>query len=262
MIASVFLWTILAAVARFGIGAVLDRGPWSTAKAHTYLFDLFFHASTTAVGLWAFFQLPDQLTLTNLLDERSDWWHCRADVAEASTTPSLIEPFVFDILRSIVHANAGYYVFSFWLVLATSGRIDMLSHHFVSALMAIIGAYSNSYLPAVVVVVAHNASDVFLLLGKLFQMQQTRTFVLLSDLSFYAFLICWMPTRLYFIPRYLAWPIVGSNALRLDNPTYIVLLCIIFVVQTLHCYWSLMILRLAYRKITLSGYTQTDDEDS
>jgi len=257
MIASVFLWTLLAAVARCCISIVVDRGPWSSAKAQTYLFDFLFHASTTAAGLWAFFQLPHQFTLTSLLDDRSGWWHYQEAVTEASS----IAPFVFGTLRSIVHANAGYYIFSFWLVSVTTARIDMLSHHFVSALMALIGAYSRAYLPAVVVVVAHNASDVFLLLGKLWQMRQTRTFRLLSDISFYAFLTCWMPTRLYFIPRYLAWPIVATNPIRLENPTFIVLVCVILVVQTLHCYWSFMILRLAYRKITHSGYTRTDDED-
>lgn len=250
----IVLWTTVAVVAYFGIGKIVTRGAWSSSKAKTYLFDLLFHTSTSAAGICAFLQLPSELSLPNLLDAHSLWWR-------QELVSSILDAGVGDILQHIVYANAGYYIFSFLLVASTTRRRDMLLHHFFSALMSIIGAYSQSFLPAVVVVVSHNVSDVFLLLGKLFQMRQTQTFLLLSDLSFYAFIACWMPTRVYFIPRYLAWPIVAENSIRLSEPTYGTLVAVVVVIQTLHFYWSAMILRLAYRKLTSDGATQTDDDE-
>lgn len=227
------LWVSLFAL-MFGCVRTFCAGP---LKRHVYIYDWLFHASTTAMGLAAMITNPavtEDLWAPNVVSD--DW--------RVAQLPAM---------------NLGYYVITFFIILFTTRRLDMLAHHVVTAILITYAIRWGLLHAIMVTVTGHNVNDVFLLTGKILMYDGRPEWM--SDAFMYVFVASWFYCRLYLLPRYILWSIIVDNAMKFNPPAlYWTMVFITALLQLLQVHWTFLIVRLVYRKLT-AGETRTDDDD-
>lgn len=177
-------------------------------------------------------------------------------------------------LRGIYMYAAGFYTYSiFALVFWETRRSDFavsMSHHF--ATVALIGlSYVLRFARVGSVVFAiHDASDIFLEIGKMSKYGGNET---LASFAFVLFVLSWILLRLFYFPFWVLWSTSYEVIQTLDKKThavdgpiyYYMFNTLLFCLLVLHIYWWVLIYRMLVKQIQargkLSDDVRSDSED-
>lgn len=204
-------------------------------QRQAYVYDVLFHGVTVLIGASLLYDTPHIMT---------DVW--ARSVATADWR-----------LAQLPALQCGYYACALAMAVATTRRWDMIAHHVVAVVLSLAGAWMGTLHVAVLVTLAHNASDVLLLAGKLLHTDGYPAWA--SDACMYAFVVSWLYLRVYCVNAYVWWPAIVHNALRLEPAAYYMALPIPVALVALQGFWTVRIAQLVLRKVR-SGDTQTDDD--
>jgi ceramide synthetase len=125
----------------------------------------------------------------------------------------------------------------------------MLTHHIVTVGL-VLGSRATGYLPiGMIILLCHDVSDIFLDFAKCFHYFKME---ILSTVTFVVLLVSWVKFRLYLYPF-----VVLDSVLRyctndvLDTDVLNIYLIGLYFLAVLHWYWFYLMLRVAYRRLTL-----------
>ncbi|XP_059655604.1 ceramide synthase 1 LOH3-like [Cornus florida] len=162
---------------------------------------------------------------------------------------------------------AGFYTYSiFALIFWETRRSDFgvsMSHH-VATVMLIVMSYILRFARAGSVVLAlHDASDVFLEVGKMSKYGGVET---LASFSFILFVLSWILLRLIYYPfwvlRSTSYEVLLSldkDKHRIDGPIYYyVFNTLLFCLLVLHIYWWVLIYRMLVKQVQARGKLSED----
>lgn len=232
MLLDCLTWTA-AFASLFSVVHTACAGP---IQRQAYVYDVLFHGVTVLIGASLLYDTP--YIMTNVWARpvtTTDW--------RLAQLPAL---------------QCGYYVCALAMVVVTTRRWDMIAHHAVAIVLSVAGAWLGTLHVAVIVTVAHNASDILLLAGKLLRTDGYAAWV--SDACMYAFVVSWLYLRVYLVNIYVWWPAIVHNALQLDRTAYYMALPIPVALIALQAFWTVRIAQLILRKLR-SGDTHTDDDE-
>ncbi|KAE8811931.1 ASC1-like protein 2 [Hordeum vulgare] len=113
------------------------------------------------------------------------------------------------------------------------------------------------------VLAVHDASDVFLEVGKISKYSGRQ---LLADVSFLLFVISWVILRLIYFPFWILWStsyeivhILNKEKHKFYGPIYYyVFNCLLFSLLVLHIYWFVLMKRMLVKQIQSKGHVGDD----
>ncbi|XP_071705870.1 ceramide synthase 1 LOH3-like [Rutidosis leptorrhynchoides] len=177
-------------------------------------------------------------------------------------------------LKALYMYTGGFYVYSiFALIFWETRRSDFgvsMGHH-VATLVLIVMSYICRFLRVGSMVLAlHDASDVFLEVGK---MSKYRGAERLASFSFILFVLSWIIFRLIYYPFWILWstsyelvPFLNIEKYKTSGPIYYYLFnTLLFCLLVLHVYWWVLIYRMLVKQIQARGKVSEDvrsDSDS
>jgi hypothetical protein len=114
-----------------------------------------------------------------------------------------------------------------------------------------------------IVLAIHDASDVFLELGKI---SKYSGYQLLADVSFLIFVCSWAVLRLIYYPFWILWstsyevvPMLDKKKHKFDGPLYYyVFNCLLFSLLVLNIYWWVLMYRMLVEQILSKGHVGDD----
>jgi ceramide synthetase len=141
---------------------------------------------------------------------------------------------------------------------------ELVTHHLVTIALIGISFILRHFRIGLVILLIHDASDIFLYLAKIFHYLQR---VKHTDLTFGTFAFVFLITRLFLFP-YVVYSIFWEPQIYHDNidrfwPQIIFWKSALSTLQILHVIWFIMISRmiiLAFRKGQVQGDIRSDDE--
>ncbi|XAR55966.1 hypothetical protein NMG60_11036230 [Bertholletia excelsa] len=170
-------------------------------------------------------------------------------------------------LKAVYMYAAGFYTYSiFALVFWETRRSDFgvsMSHH-VATVMLIVLSYIWRFARAGSVVLAiHDASDIFLEVGKMSKYSGAET---LASFVFVLFVLSWILLRLIYFPFWVIWSTSYEVLLTLDKDKhkvdgpiyYYVFNSLLFCLLVLHIYWWVLIYRMLVKQIQSRGRVSED----
>nr|BAD16097.1 putative alternaria stem canker resistance protein [Oryza sativa Japonica Group]BAD16340.1 putative alternaria stem canker resistance protein [Oryza sativa Japonica Group] len=173
-------------------------------------------------------------------------------------------------LKLVYMYAAGFYTYSifalqFWEIKRSDFGISMV-HHVVSViLIALSYIFSRFARVGSIVLAIHDASDVFLELGKI---SKYSGYQLLADVSFLIFVCSWAVLRLIYYPFWILWstsfsyevvPMLDKKKHKFDGPLhYYVFNCLLFSLLVLNIYWWVLMYRMLVEQILSKGHVGDD----
>ncbi|KAG0467572.1 hypothetical protein HPP92_019152 [Vanilla planifolia] len=138
-----------------------------------------------------------------------------------------------------------------------------MSHHVATALLILLSYIFRFARVGSVVLAIHDASDVFLEIGK---MSKYCGYENLAAFSFLLFVASWIILRLIFYPfwilrstSYEVLLTLDKEKHKFDGPLYYYIFnTLLFSLLVLHIYWWVLIYRMLLRQIQLRGYISDD----
>ncbi|KAK9051158.1 hypothetical protein SSX86_027784 [Deinandra increscens subsp. villosa] len=177
-------------------------------------------------------------------------------------------------LKGLYMYAGGFYTYSiFALIFWETRRSDFgvsMGHH-VATLILITVSYICRFLRIGSVVLAlHDASDVFLEVGKMSKYSGAEG---LASFSFILFVLAWILLRLIYYPFWILWstsfelvPVLKIEKYKTWGPIYYYLFnTLLFCLLVLHIYWWVLIYRMLVKQIQDRGKISEDvrsDSDS
>eukprot|EP01018_Ginkgo_biloba_P016002 Gb_07027 [translate_table: standard] len=165
-------------------------------------------------------------------------------------------------LKALYMYTAGFYAYGiFALIFWETRRSDFgvsMSHH-VATLMLIILSYLLRFARVGSIVLAlHDASDVFLEVGKMFKYSGSNV---IPSISFILFVISWIVLRLIYYPFWILWSTsyevlrtLDKNKHKIEGPIYYyVFNTLLFCLLVLHIYWWVLMYRMLVKQIKARG---------
>uniref|UniRef100_A0A0D9VKI8 TLC domain-containing protein n=1 Tax=Leersia perrieri TaxID=77586 RepID=A0A0D9VKI8_9ORYZ len=170
-------------------------------------------------------------------------------------------------LKFVYMYAAGFYTYSifalqFWEIRRSDFGISMV-HHVASVFLITLSYIFRFARVGSVVLAIHDASDVFLELGKI---SKYSGYQLLADVSFIIFVGSWAVLRLIYFPFWILWSTSYEIVLTLnikkhkfDGPIYYYLFnWLLFSLLVLHIYWWVLMYRMLVNQILSKGHVGDD----
>ncbi|XP_076884227.1 ceramide synthase 1 LOH3-like [Bidens hawaiensis] len=171
------------------------------------------------------------------------------------------------ILKGLYMYTGGFYLYSiFALIFWETRRSDFgvsMGHH-VATLILITVSYITRFVRVGSVVLAlHDASDVFLEVGKMSKYSGAER---LASFSFILFVIAWIVLRLIYYPFWILYstsyelvPVLDTDEYKTLGPIYYyVFNTLLFCLLVLHIYWWVLIYRMLVKQIQDRGKISED----
>ncbi|XP_078162894.1 ASC1-like protein 1 isoform X1 [Carex rostrata] len=180
-------------------------------------------------------------------------------------------------LKAVYMYAAGFYTYSiFALMFWETRRSDFgvsMSHHVATAVLIVLSYIFRFARVGAIVLAVHDASDVFLEIGK---MSKYSGFEAIASVSFQLFVISWVLLRLIYYPFWILRSTSYEVVLTLDKKKhefdgpiyYYVFNTLLFSLLVLHIYWWVLMFRMVLKQIKSRGVVSDDvrsdseDEDS
>ncbi|XP_073054575.1 ASC1-like protein [Primulina eburnea] len=179
-------------------------------------------------------------------------------------------------LKGLYMYAGGFYVYSifaliFWETRRTDFGVSM-SHH-VATLILIMFSYTSRFARVGSIVLAlHDASDVFLEVGKMSKYSGAEA---LASFSFVLFVLSWVLLRLIYYPFWVLWSTsyevtqtLDKEKHKVEGPIYYYIFnFLLFSLLVLHIYWWVLMYRmlvkqvLAWGKVSDDVRSDSEDED-
>ncbi|KAK3442848.1 hypothetical protein EUGRSUZ_B03093 [Eucalyptus grandis] len=170
-------------------------------------------------------------------------------------------------LKAVYMYAAGFYTYSiFALVFWETRRSDFgvsMSHHVATVILIVLSYIFRFARVGSVVLALHDASDVFLEIGK---MSKYIGAEMVASGAFLLFVLSWIILRLIYYPFWIIWSTSYEVILTLDKDKhtvdgpiyYYVFNFLLICLLVLHVYWWVLIFRMLVKQIQARGQV-TDD---
>ena len=155
-----------------------------------------------------------------------------------------IEPLRLICAIELAFYLSGGYMLLFWEV-KRKDHLVMMTHHMMSITL-IAACYYNGYFRAgCVIMLIHDCTDVLMETAKLFEYQQLS---ILANTFFVLFLVAWLALRMIAFPAWIMWSTIFEvvQVLGTPPPGYLLINTLFVVLYFIHCYWFVLILKVAY----------------
>ncbi|GJN21442.1 hypothetical protein PR202_gb08914 [Eleusine coracana subsp. coracana] len=160
-------------------------------------------------------------------------------------------------LKAVYMYAAGFYTYSiFALMFWETRRSDFgvsMSHHVATVVLIVLSYVFRFARVGSVVLAIHDASDVFLEVGKMSKYSHCDW---LANIAFLLFVLSWVLLRLTYFPFWILRSTSYEVLLTLDKkkhsfdgPIYYVFNSLLFSLLVLHIYWWVLIYRMLVRQI-------------
>ncbi|KAG6399942.1 hypothetical protein SASPL_141428 [Salvia splendens] len=170
-------------------------------------------------------------------------------------------------LKGLYMYTGGFYVYSiFALILWEMRRSDFwvsMGHHVVSSTLIILSYILRFGRVGSMVLALHDATDVFLEIGKMSKYSGAEA---LASCSFVMFVLLWIILRLIYYPFWILWSTsyelieyLDKETLRVEGPIYYyVFNTLLFYLLVLHVYWWVLMFRMLVAQIKAGGAVSDD----
>ncbi|XP_051181649.1 ASC1-like protein 2 [Lolium perenne] len=170
-------------------------------------------------------------------------------------------------LKAVYMYGAGFYMYSiiallFWETRRSDFGLSM-THHVASVFLIVMSYIFRFARVGSVVLAIHDASDVFLEVGKISKYSGRQV---VADVSFLLFVISWVILRLIYFPfwvlrstSYEVILVLDKEDHKFDGPIYYyVFNCLLFSLLVLHIYWWVLMCRMLMRQVQSRGHVGDD----
>ncbi|GMJ04577.1 LAG1 longevity assurance homolog 3, LAG One Homologue 3 [Hibiscus trionum] len=177
-------------------------------------------------------------------------------------------------LKGLYMYVAGFYSYSiFALIFWETRRSDFgvsMGHHVATVILIVLSYIFRFGRVGSVVLAIHDASDVFLEIGKMSKYSGAET---LASSAFLLFVLSWVLLRLIYYPFWILWSTSYEVLLTLDKEKhpvdgpicYYLFNTLLFCLLVLHIYWWVLMYRMLVKQIQargkLSEDVRSDSED-
>ncbi|XP_060214979.1 ASC1-like protein [Lycium barbarum] len=177
-------------------------------------------------------------------------------------------------LKALYMYAGGFYAYSiFALIFWETRRSDFgvsMSHHVATAILIALSYIIRFARVGSVVLALHDASDIFLEIGKMSKYSGAEA---LASSSFILFVLSWIILRLIYYPFWVLWSTsyevlqsLDKEKHKVDGPIYYYTFnTLLFCLLVLHIYWWVLIYRMLVKQIQargqLSDDVRSDSED-
>ncbi|KAG9448655.1 hypothetical protein H6P81_008620 [Aristolochia fimbriata] len=170
-------------------------------------------------------------------------------------------------LKGMYMYAAGFYTYSiFALIFWETRRSDFgvsMGHHVATVLLIVLSYIFRFARVGSVVLALHDASDVFLEVGK---MSKYGGFETIASTSFVLFALSWVLLRLIYFPFWVIWSTSYEVLLTLDKEKhkvegpiyYYIFNTLLLCLFVLHIYWWVLIFRMLVRQVQARGQISDD----
>ncbi|CAA2977463.1 ASC1 [Olea europaea subsp. europaea] len=170
-------------------------------------------------------------------------------------------------LKGLYMYDGGFYAYSiFALIFWETRRSDFgvsMGHHVATFILITLSYIFRFARVGSVVLALHDASDVFLEVGKMSKYGGAET---LASFSFVLFVLSWILLRLIYYPFWVLWSTSYEVILtldkenhRVDGPIYYYIFnFLLFSLLVLHVYWWVLIYRMLVKQIQARGQVSED----
>ncbi|XP_030449504.1 ASC1-like protein [Syzygium oleosum] len=170
-------------------------------------------------------------------------------------------------LKGVYMYAAGFYTYSiFALVFWETRRSDFgvsMSHHVATVILIVLSYIFRFARVGSVVLALHDASDIFLEVGKMSKYSGAE---MIASGAFILFVLSWIILRLIYYPFWIIWSTSYEVLLTLDKEKhpvdgpiyYYVFNSLLICLLVLHVYWWVLIFRMLVKQIQARGQV-TDD---
>ncbi|CAI0405168.1 unnamed protein product [Linum tenue] len=170
-------------------------------------------------------------------------------------------------LKGLYMYTAGFYTYSiFALIFWETRRSDFgvsMSHHVATVILIILSYIFRFGRVGSVVLALHDASDVFLEVGKMSKYSGAEG---IASFAFILFVLSWILLRLIYYPFWVLWSTSYEVVLTLDKKRhdwegpiyYYVFNSLLYCLLVLHIYWWVLIYRMLVRQIQARGQLSDD----
>lgn len=177
-------------------------------------------------------------------------------------------------LKGLYMYAAGFYTYSiFALIFWETRRSDFgvsMGHHVATVILIVLSYIFRFARVGSIVLALHDASDVFLEIGKMSKYSGAET---IASFAFVLFVLSWVLLRLIYYPFWVLWSTSYEVILTLDKEKhpvdgpfyYYTFNTLLFCLLVLHIYWWVLIFRMLVKQIQargkLSEDVRSDSED-
>ncbi|KAE9614516.1 hypothetical protein Lal_00012203 [Lupinus albus] len=170
-------------------------------------------------------------------------------------------------LKAVYMYAAGFYSYSiFALIFWETRRSDFgvsMGHHVATVILIVLSYIFRFARVGSVVLAIHDASDVFLEIGKMSKYSGAET---MASFAFILFVLSWIILRLIYFPFWILWSTSYEVLLTLDKEKhqkegpiyYYVFNSLLYCLLVLHIYWWVLIFRMLVKQIQARGKLSED----
>ncbi|XP_016456413.2 ASC1-like protein [Nicotiana tabacum] len=170
-------------------------------------------------------------------------------------------------LKALYMYAGGFYAYSiFALIIWETRRSDFgvsMSHHVATAILIVLSYIFRFARVGSVVLALHDASDVFLEIGKMSKYSGAEG---LASFSFVLFALSWIVLRLTYFPFWVLWSTsyeviqtLDKEKHKVEGPIYYyVFNSLLYCLLVLHIYWWVLIYRMLVKQIQSRGQLSED----
>ncbi|KAG7979021.1 hypothetical protein I3843_05G109500 [Carya illinoinensis] len=170
-------------------------------------------------------------------------------------------------LKGLYMFTAGFYAYSiFALIFWETRRSDFgvsMGHHVATFILIVLSYIFRFARVGAVVLALHDASDVFLEVGKMSKYSGAER---IASFAFIIFVLSWILLRLLYYPLWVLWSTSYEVILTLDQEKhpvdgpiyYYVFNTLLFCLLVLHIYWWVLMYRMLVKQIQARGQLGDD----
>ncbi|KAJ7953994.1 LAG1 longevity assurance-like protein [Quillaja saponaria] len=170
-------------------------------------------------------------------------------------------------LKGLYMYAAGFYTYSiFALIFWETRRSDFgvsMSHHVATVILILLSYILRFARVGSIVLALHDASDVFLEIGKMSKYSGAEA---MASFAFVLFVLSWIILRLIYYPFWILWSTSYEVVLALDDDKkagigpiyYYVFNSLLFCLLVMHIYWWVLIYRMLVKQIQARGQLSDD----
>lgn len=170
-------------------------------------------------------------------------------------------------LKGLYMYAGGFYTYSiFALIFWETRRSDFgvsMSHHVASSILIVLSYIFRFARIGSIVLALHDASDVFLEVGKMSKYSGAEA---LASFSFVLFVLSWVLLRLIYYPFWILWSTsyeviqtLDKEKHKVDGPIYYYIFnFLLFSLLVLHIYWWVLMYRMLVKQIQARGQVSED----
>ncbi|XP_073131451.1 ASC1-like protein [Henckelia pumila] len=170
-------------------------------------------------------------------------------------------------LKALYMYAGGFYTYSiFALLFWETRRSDFgvsMGHHVATCILIVLSYVSRFARVGSIVLAIHDASDVFLEVGKMSKYSGAEA---LASVSFVLFVLSWILLRLIYYPFWILWStsyevvqMLDKEKHKSDGPIYYYIFnFLLFSLLVLHIYWWILMFRMLVKQVQARGQISED----